>query len=313
MRIDLVTPVRYGSRSGNGVTARRYARLLRELGHRVRTLSEWGDGRADALVALHARKSHDSIERFHALRPRAPIVVVLTGTDLYLDLPRSARTRRSLDLADRLVVLQPLALRALPARHRRKATVIAQSVPRLAAAPRARSFEVCVVGHLRPVKDPLRPALAVRSLPPEARLRVTHIGGSLSPALARRARVEERRNPRYRWLGERPRAETLRRLAASQALVLPSLAEGGANVVSEAIAAGIPVLASRIPGSVGLLGPRHPGYFPAGDTRALRALLRRLEHDERFRARLAARSRALRPIVRPARERAAWRKLLAGL
>lgn len=313
MTIALVTPAPPGSRAGNGVTARRYARLLRELGHRVQVRPEWAGGRADVLIALHARKSHRSIARFRKARPEGRIVVVLTGTDLYLDLRRSATAVRSLDLADRLVVLQPLGLRALPARHRRKARAILQSLPPLPARSPSEGFEVCVVGHLRPVKDPFRPALAVRSLPPASRLAVTQLGGARDAGLAERARAEERRNPRYRWLGERPRAETLRRLARSRALVLPSLAEGGANVVTEAVAAGVPVLASRIPGSLGLLGPRYPGYFPPRDTTALRRLLLRFERDRRFRERLARACRALRPRFAPAREREALRRLLAEL
>ncbi|MFO0981072.1 MAG: glycosyltransferase [Planctomycetota bacterium] len=122
-----------------------------------------------------------------------------------------------------------------------------------------------------------------------------------------------RRNRRYRWLGELPRGRALRLLRASHVLVLSSLLEGGANVISEALAAGTPVLASRIPGSVGLLGADYPGYFPAGDTRALAALLARAERDPRFRARLRAACRRRAPLVAPERERAAWRALLEEL
>jgi glycosyltransferase involved in cell wall biosynthesis len=96
-------------------------------------------------------------------------------------------------------------------------------------------------------------------------------------------------------------------------LVVSSWLEGGANVVSEAIAAGVPVLASRIAGSVGMLGEEYPGYFPAGDTAALAALLHRAETDAPWREDLQARCRALQPLVDPARERQAWRELLAEL
>ena len=57
-------------------------------------------------------------------------------------------------------------------------------------------------------------------------------------------------------------------------MVISSLSEGGANVISEAAVAGVPVLASRIDGNVGLLGADYPGYFPVGDTEALARLLR---------------------------------------
>ncbi|MHB8419035.1 MAG: selenoneine biosynthesis selenosugar synthase SenB [Myxococcales bacterium] len=311
LTIQVVTPAPRGSRAGNRVTARRCARLLRSLGHRVLVATEYRGGRADVLVALHARRSHRSIVRFRANCPDGRVVVVLTGTDLYLDLRSSKEVGESLALADRLVVLQPLALRSLPPPHRRKARVVIQSavIPGRAVAPK-KTFEICVVGHLREVKDPLRVAFAVRGLPETSALRVTQLGGALSAGWARRARAEERRNPRYRWLGERPRAETLRRLASARALALTSFAEGGANVVSEAIAARVPVIASRIPGSVGLLGARYPGFYPPGDTGALRALLLRLEGDARFRRKLGAHIRRLRPGFDPARERAAWAGLL---
>ena len=76
-------------------------------------------------------------------------------------------------------------------------------------------------------------------------------------------------NPRYLWRDDRPRADVRRLLGRARAMVLSSVSEGGANVISEAVAAGVPVLASRIDGSVGLLGRDYPGYFPVGDTAAL--------------------------------------------
>ncbi len=62
-------------------------------------------------------------------------------------------------------------------------------------------------------------------------------------------------------------------------MVISSLSEGGANVISEAVVAGVPVLASRMDGNVGLLGGGYPGYFPVGDTPALARLLERLEQE----------------------------------
>ncbi|MHB1844062.1 MAG: selenoneine biosynthesis selenosugar synthase SenB [Deltaproteobacteria bacterium] len=314
MRLRIITPAPRGARTGNRVTARRWATLLRSLGHRVSVETEYLGGPVDALIALHAHRSHPSVRAFRDRFPSAPLIVGLAGTDLYGDLANgSAAALESISLADRLVVLQPLALEALPSALRRKARVIRQS----AAPPRhlgtAPGFDVCVIGHLRSVKDPFRAALASRRLPPRSRLRILHFGGALEPNLALRARREERENPRYRWLGERPRWETLRRLARSKALVLSSRSEGGANVISEAMVVGTPVLASRIPGSVGLLGRSYPGYFEAGDTEELAKLLDRIERDATFRGRLGDHCRRLRPLFSPARERAAWQNLLGEL
>jgi putative glycosyltransferase (TIGR04348 family) len=312
VKIRLVAPVQRGSLQGNGITARRWARLLKALGHQVRVETVYRNGTANVLIALHARKSHASAVRFKALHPEGYLVVALTGTDLYQGLKNAEAVRDSLRLADRIVVLQPLALRQLPPQHRRKTQVIYQSATPPSDVPRSRStrFEICVVGHLRPVKDPFRTATAIRTLPEMSRIRVTHLGGALSAGMARRAQAEARRNPRYRWLGERPQAEALRRLCRSDLLVLTSRSEGGANVISEAIAAGVPVVSSRIPGTEGLLGASYPGYFPLGDSEALAKVLWRAEQDATFRRRLVAHGRRLRPLFRPALERRAWAQLL---
>jgi putative glycosyltransferase (TIGR04348 family) len=275
---------------------------------------ETWDGRPfDLMVALHARRSAASIERFHREHPDALLIVALTGTDLYGDIKTSHAARKSLELASRLVVLQPLGLRELPKHLRRKTRVIYQSVkkPRAPVRPLKRTFEVCVIGHLRPVKDPFRTAMAARQLPPSSRIRVTHLGAALSKAMSVRARKEMQRNRRYRWLGEVPRAKALRILARSHLLVLTSRLEGGANVVSEALAAGVPIVSSRIAGSIGILGSDYPGYFPVGDTRALAAMLGRAECDRQFYRSLKDRCQRRAPLVTPARERLAWKGLLS--
>jgi glycosyltransferase involved in cell wall biosynthesis len=96
-------------------------------------------------------------------------------------------------------------------------------------------------------------------------------------------------------------------------MVISSLSEGGANVISEAAVAHVPILASRMDGNVGLLGKDYPGYFKVGDTKGLARLLRRIEDDPDFVAALAKAVRRRAPLFRPARETAAWRRLLAGL
>lgn len=320
MRIGIITPAPPRSRYGNRVTALRWARLLRQLGHGVSIAQTYHDEPYDLLIALHARRSHRAIARFCLRRPAVPRIVALTGTDLYRDLRKSERARKSLELATHAVVLQPKALEGLRMRWRKKARVIYQSAvsppgiqrsrKKKMARPAPRTFDICVIGHLRPVKDPFRAALAARLLPPDSNVRVIQAGGAMSPAMARRARQEMKRNPRYRWLGEQTHRRAGRLLAQSRLMVLASRMEGGANVLSEAIVAGCPVLASRIPGSVGILGDDYPGYFEVGDTRGLSQLLRRAETDVRFLARLKSRVKKLSARFAPARERASWVSLL---
>jgi putative glycosyltransferase (TIGR04348 family) len=315
VKVLIVCPSPARSQHGNRVTALRWSGILRALGHRVRIAERFTRQDCDLLIALHARKSAGSVEAFRRARPEHPIVVTLTGTDLYRDLRRSKRARRALAVARRVVLLQPLGLRELPPPIRRKACVIYQSATHLLKRPRPAqdAFEIAVVGHLRPVKDPMRAALAARRLPASSRIRIVHLGKAMTRALEQRARAENERNPRYRWLGERPRHETLARLARARLLVLPSRMEGGANVISEAAVAGVPVVATRIAGSVGLLGTDYPGYFAPGDTTGLARLLWRAERDPAFYARLAGRCRESARLFEPSRERAAWRRLLTEL
>jgi putative glycosyltransferase (TIGR04348 family) len=312
MLIRIVCPAPPGSLYGNRVTALRWARILQSLGHRVRIAGDYQDERCDVLIALHARRSAGAVFRFRDRCPGALVVVALTGTDLYRDLRRSRMAQRALETADRIVALHRLAIQELEPAIRKKVRVIYQSAqPTRGLARRSgKFFDVSVAAHLRPVKDPFRAAYAVRGLPPLSHIRVSHAGHAMEESMSRRALDEQTRNQRYRWLGPLSHARTRRLIAQSRILVLSSRMEGGANVISEAVVDGTPVIASRIPGSVGLLGEKYPGYFPAGDTKALAELLLRAESDGDFYRRLRARCAGLAGIFRPSEERNRWRMLL---
>ena len=298
---------------GNRVTALRWAKRLRELGWHVRIGEAWDGEPCELLVALHAQKSHASIVRHARAYPAIPRVVALTGTDVYGELG-DARGRESLAVATRLVVLQPLAAERVPADVRARVRVIWQSAAAPAAAPPLPGFTAVALAHLRDVKDPLLAARAAALLPDDTALRIVHAGSAPDEAWAARARAAERdARGRWSWLGRRSRGETLRLLAGARLLVLTSRDEGGANVVTEAIAAGVPVISTRIPGSLGILGEDYPGYVAVGDAEALAALLARCEREPALLAELRRRVIALRPLVDPARERASWRDLLNEL
>ncbi len=269
---------------------------------------------ADIVVALHAKKSAAAALRFRKTFPERTLIVVLTGTDIYRDLPRSRTATRALEAADAIVALQPLALDRLAPSLRAKACTIVQSVslPPLPKRPKRRAsrYEFAVLGHLRAEKDPLRAAYAVRELPREYSVAVSLAGGILDDRYQARANVEAARNPRFTYRGEISARAALALLARSDALVLSSRMEGGANVLGEAIALRVPVLASRIDGNRGLLGDDYPGYFTVGSTDSLRSLLKRFVDDASFRERLRAHVASLAPLVRPAGERSAWARLL---
>ena len=293
----------------------RWRRILRELGHEVRVADAYDGSPTDLMIALHAWRSAESIRRFRALYPDRPLIVALSGTDIYEYIARDpAPVLHSLACADRLLALQDLVRRRVPTRFRSKLRVLHQSAHPLRPGRKStRSFDVAVIGHLRHVKDPMRAALAARRLPASSRVRIVHYGAAENPRWAAAAKAEMARNPRYVWRGDRPRAEVGRLLGRARVMVLSSRSEGGANVISEAVAAKVPILASRIDGSVGLLGRDYPGYFPVGDTAALARLLHRVESDPPYLSRLqrAIARRAL--LFRPAREKAAWKKLIREL
>lgn len=310
MRIGIITPAPPGSLSGNRVTALRWARLLRQLGNRVEIGENYAGENYHLLLALHLRHGAAAALHFRRLFPERPLIMALTGTDIYAARLDSAASRL-LRSASALVALQPLALERLPAWAREKARVIYQSAPAAERLPRRRrSFDLCLLSHLRRVKDPLLPAHAAQALPAGSRIRILHAGAQREPGMEAAALRAMRASPRYRWLGPLPRAQARRLLRRSRALLLSSQAEGGANVVGEALRAGIPVLASRIPGNIGLLGKDYAGYFAPGNEMQLRRLMLKVERDAEFLAQLERRCRALAGRFTPERERAAWRRLL---
>ena len=315
MNIILITPPGPSTRTGNAIAALRWARILRHLHHRVTVAADYADQVADAMVAIHAWRSADAIRRFKAQYPARPLILQLSGTDIYQYITEDpAPTFRSIELADRLVALNSLAWRVVPKEFRKKLRVIFQSAPK--PGPRhlsRRRIDVAVIGHLRDVKDPLRGAAAARLLPPKSRIRIIHIGRAYSAEWAAKAKAEMAANPRYLWRDDVPRTAVQKLLRRSHAMILSSLSEGGANVISEAVVGGVPILASRMDGNVGLLGADYPGYFPVGDTESLARLLLKIETNRRFVASLRSAIARRAPLFRPEREVAAWRRLLAEL
>ena len=318
MNVVFVCKAPRGSRLGNRITALRWKKLVEELGHRVVITSSLPRGPYDVLVALHARLAAGAVAWSRATHASRPIVVALTGTDLYRDIHHDVAAKESLALADRLIVLHERAPLDVPRPFRNKTRVIRQSAPSPPRQTRGDAkerdaFEVAFVAHLRAEKDPMRVAAAVRLLPASSRVRVRHVGRALSEELDAQATEETKTNPRYAWLGEVSPARARRLIARSHVLVLTSIMEGGANVLGEAIVAGTPPITSRIPAAVAALGETYPGFFPAGDTRALARILSRAEREPAFLAELRRQTRARRHLFTAKAERSAWRSLLAEL
>lgn len=313
-RLVIVTPALAAANNGNWQTAQRWARMLRS-DYRVRLVARW-DGPADdaLMIALHARRSAASIAAWRRAHPARPLVVVLTGTDLYADIAHDVQAHASLALADRLVVLQPLGRLALPVAMQGKVEVIVQSSPGQPALPKTtRHLRALMVGHLRSEKAPETYWAAARRLRERRDVRLDHIGGALDPALADAARACMAQCPRYRWLGALPHMQTLARIRRAHLLVHPSRLEGGAHVLIEAITRGTPVLASRIAGNLGLLGEDYEGGFDFGDDAQLATLLQRCRDEPAMLARLQAQCALRAPRFAPDQERADLRALVRRL
>ena len=316
MKIILITPAKKQSKTGNRVTASRWERLLRVIGHSVTVQSDWDGTPGDMMVAIHAWRSASSITQYRQQFPGRPLVVALSGTDIYrFQHSHPEETLRSMEMADALVCLHDLVYRAIPESHREKLHVIHQSAAPLKRSRRlpVRTFDVCVVGHLREEKDPFRAACAARGLPAKSCLRVIHLGKAHNDEWAAQARAEMKINPRYHWRGEVGAWMVRERFLKTHTLVHSSIMEGGANVVSEALVADIPVIASDIDGNVGLLGEDYPGYYPVTDTDALCALLQRAETDQSFLQLLNKHGNERKHLFVPERESRRWQALLDNL
>lgn len=282
-KIVLISPAAAEANNGNWHTAYRWAKFLS--GHcDIAIKQDWDITHTDpvAMIALHARRSAASIHAWAAKHPDRPLIVVLTGTDLYRDIQRDAIAKQSLHLATHLVVLQEAGLAILPKEVQNKARVIFQSASRLKPAVKsAQRFKAVMVGHLRDEKDPLTFMKAAK-LSDTQNIYFDQIGNGLDSTLANAAKLTAIDQPNYSWLGGLPRAQTRQRIKRAHVLVNSSIMEGGAHVILEAVQSGTPVLASQISGNVGMLGPDYDGYFEVGDAVALTALVKRCAAEPAF-------------------------------
>ena len=309
-RILVVSPASSASNNGNWQTAYRWAQFLRARYH-VEIAGQWDSASPppDALIALHARRSADSIQAY--AKTGRPLVVVLTGTDLYRDIASDATAQASLAAADRLIVLNELGTRSLPGAVRAKARVLLQScAERRPLAKTATHLRALMVGHLREEKSPRTYFEAARLLAPRPDILLDHVSAALDPMLGAEAAALMRTCPRYRWLGGVPHAAARRRIQAAHVLVHASRMEGGAHVVIEAVRSGTAVLASHIDGNVGLLGEDYAGYFPVGDAAALAAILQRVRDEPALLARLQFQCAARAALFDPAREAACLKSVV---
>jgi putative glycosyltransferase (TIGR04348 family) len=309
--IVIVTPALADANNGNWQTARRWTQMLQSA-YRVRLAAQWTGGDEVLMIALHARRSAASIAAWRAAHPRRPLLLTLTGTDLYRDIDSDAAAQQSLASADALIVLNERGVQRLPAALRSKCHVLLQSCPMRRALPKTpRHLRALMVGHLRDEKDPRCYFRAAQRLAGRTDILLDHVGAALDPALGAEAAALAAAQSNYRWLGAQPHTATRARIQAAHVLVHASRIEGGAHVVIEAMRSGTPVLASRIDGNLGLLGADYSGTFAVGDDAALATLLAGARDDADMLP-VMQRQLALRaPLFSPEAERATLKHVVA--
>ena len=313
--ICIISPALAAANNGNWQTAKRWQQML-STDYHVEIMLHWDGKPFDAMLALHARRSADSIAQWAAKFPDKLIVLALTGTDLYRDIAVDTLAQQSLKLAHRLVVLQDMGPKSLPAEFQSKCQVIFQSTPRRQSVPKkSKKLRALMVGHLRSEKSPETYFAAARSLAliqdHSKNIVLDHIGAPLDADLGEQALKLAAEVPTYRYLGEQTHAQTRSRIVRAHVLVHPSRMEGGAHVVMEAVMSGTPVLASRIDGNVGMLGADYDGYFPWGDAQALANLLLRCKNAPQFLDHLNAQCALRSPLFEPRTERASLLQIVA--
>jgi putative glycosyltransferase (TIGR04348 family) len=313
MKINIITPAKKFSKNGNRTTALRWARILRALGHRVDISVNYNGQRTDLMVALHAWRSARSIDVYKKIYPKGPLIVTLTGTDINSYIySNPLRTIASMRSADFLICLHDLVEDIVPSEFHEKLRVIYQSAAALSKKrnPRKAYFDICLIGHLRDVKDPLRGALALRDVPSSSELRLIHLGKAHNKTWENRALTEMQRNRRYVWKGEKAGSEVRREFSKTNLMLISSRSEGGANVISEALVAGIPVIASNINGNIGMLGKNYLGYFNVGDEASLRTMLLKCENDKVFFNKLIKSCKLRSKLFDLSEEKRRWKHLL---
>ena len=312
--ICIISPALAAANNGNWQTAKRWQHML-STDYHVEIMLQWDGKPFDAMLALHARRSADSIAQWTAKFPEKLVVLALTGTDLYRDIAVDTLAKQSLKLAHRLIVLQDMGPKSLPTEFQSKCQVIFQSTPRRQSVPKtSKKLRAVMVGHLRSEKSPETYFAAARDLAHRtdtvSDIVLDHIGAPLDADLGEQALQLAAKVPSYRYLGEQTHAQTRARIARAHVLVHPSRMEGGAHVVMEAVMSGTPVLASRIDGNVGMLGADYDGYFPWGDAQALANLLLRCKNEPQFLDHLNKQCALRSPLFEPRAEQAALLKIV---
>jgi len=307
MKVLLLTPTFFPHLTGNAVTVGRIAREMEEGGIdcRVLDLSIVAEGE---LMRAAQEFSPDLIHGFHALKSggmglvikdllNIPLVLTLTGTDLYVDLKvpeKRERILRILRQADRLTVFNAGARQRLLRQNIApgKISVIHQSVflpegrtrnfrRELHIGPKTRVFllaggirRVKNIGYAFPVLERVR-----RDFPD---LCLWIAGPVLEEDEFIRLSRYRKGRAWIRFLGEIPRKEIPSLFRCADIVLNTSISESEANTVMEALSLGKAVVGRRICGNASLL-TEDTGFLFRNREELYKQILRVLRNKEETR------------------------------
>lgn len=158
-------------------------------------------------------------------------------------------------------------------------------------SPDPKTFKILFVGNVSIRKGCLYllDAFARLERPGKELLFVGHVSEDIKPLLQRAI------SPGVTFVGSVPNADLPRIYSSAHVMVLPSIEEGLAMVMGEALACGCPVIASENTGAANLFSDGSEGFIVAPrDTDALVERLQELGDDETLRQQMA--SNAIRRV-----------------
>lgn len=284
MHILIASPYPLDSPKGNSVSAKRIQTLLKNAGHHATAIHDDKTPNAEVLIALHATKTWKTSSYFKEHHPAARLIIYLTGTDLYRDLPaENPDCIKAMDLADQLVISQDSSLHSIPHKYQGKTRVVRTSavLPELGEAPQVPQPSFALIAHLREAKNPFLMNKAM-DLIPDLDIHAYTLGKALEQCYAAEARGWQRTDSRFKWLEDVPYPDALAWISRVTATINTSHMEGGANAVIESIMLGTPVLASHIEGNTGMLGNDYDGYFKPNCPHSLANLMQRVVREPAF-------------------------------
>lgn len=313
-RIDvrILTPFGAASGMGNWRTATRYAQMLRSSGLNASVYEPsriddacLNSGQRIVAIVLNAARSAEQLHAF--VQADIPVMLVMTGTDLYgvlrqekSDTAEYRSAEAAMQAATKIVALQQEAAQEISDRWPQLAdrvSVLLQTSPlRRPFAPlvtsQSKTVRFLIAAHIREEKDPRTGFLGFHKAFPEGwakradgrrvPVRLLHVGGYRDKALMQELILMSTQYPGILLEGPLTHAETMRMMTHVHCLIQPSVSEGGALVVSEAVACRLPVIASNIPAHRSQLGADYPGLFQVGDADHLAESLTRFVGDQKF-------------------------------